>query len=84
MGETRNIVENTLLEYERKYGANCYRSVKDECVAKFLDKINNETKIVTIERHNLIGELNKILQSAKGMCKFIKVIELKIIIQGRP
>ena len=81
--ETRNIVENTLLEYERKYGANCYGSVKVECVAIFMDKINNESKTITIERYNIIGELNKISQSSKGMSKFIRVIELKIMKQGR-
>ena len=83
MNETRKIVENTLPEYERKYGANCHRSVKVKCVAIFSEKTNNETKLVTIERYNFIGELNKKMQSSKGMCKFIGVIELKIRIQGR-
>ena len=81
--ETRNIVENTLLEYERKYGANCCRSVKVECVAKFLDKIKNETKFITIELYNIIGGVNKVMQSSKGRGKLITLNELKIIIQGR-
>ena len=81
--ETRNIVENTLLEYEQKYGANYHRSVKVKYVAKFLDKIKNETKNITIERYNIIIELNKIMQSSKGMNKMIRIIDLKIIIKGR-
>ena len=44
MNETRNIVGNTLLEYERKYGANFCRSVKVKCVAKFYIKQNTKEK----------------------------------------
>ena len=83
LNETRNIVDKTVLEYEPKYGANYHRSVKVTCVAEFLDKIKNETKNVTIERYNNIGELNKIMQSSKGMIKLITIFELKIIIKGR-
>ena len=39
-----------------------------------------------IEHVNLIGKVTKIMQSSKGMIKFIrvlKVVELTIIIQGR-
>ena len=58
------------------------KSVKISCVAEFLDKIKNETKRLTIQRYNILGELNKIMESSKGMIKFIRVIELKIIIKG--
>ena len=44
LNETRNIVENTLQEYEQNYGWNYHRRVKVRCVAEFLDKIKNETK----------------------------------------
>ena len=83
MNETHNIIENTLLEYERKYGFNCNRIVKIKCVTKFLDKIKKETKNITIDCYNIIGGVNKIMQSSKGMCKFIRIIELKIVIEGR-
>ena len=82
LNETRDIVENTILEYEQKYGFDHRRNGKVKCVAEFLDKIKNETKNVTIERYNNIGELNGVMQSSKGMIKFIGVIELKIIIKG--
>ena len=48
-----------------------------------MDKIKNETKNITTERYNIIGELNKMMQSPEGMIKFIRRIELKIIIKGR-
>ena len=54
LDETRNIVENTLQEYELKYGWNYHRSVQVKCVAIFLDRIKNETKIITIVRCNFI------------------------------
>ena len=36
-----------------------------------------------IEHMNIIGKVNKIMQSSKGMIKFIRVLELTIIMQGR-
>ena len=83
LDETRNIVENTILEYEQKDGVAYRKSVKVKCVAEFLDEIKNKTGNETIERYNIIGELNEIMQSPKGVIKFIRVIELKITVQGR-
>ena len=50
LNETRNIVENNLQEYELKYGLYCNRVLKVVCIAKFLDKIKNEMKKITIDR----------------------------------
>ena len=36
-----------------------------------------------MEQENIIGKVNKIRQSSKGMIKFITALESKIIIQGR-
>ena len=83
MNETRKIVENTILEHERKYGGEYIRKVKVKCVAEFLDKIKNETKNLTIERYNIIGELNKIKQLSKGKTKFFKIFKIKILIKRR-
>ena len=81
LNETRNTVENTLQEYKLKYAVNYRRHVKVKCVAVFLDKIKTETKNITIERYNIFGELNEIKQSSDGMCKLIRIIELKIKIE---
>ena len=53
LDETHNIVENTLLEKIQKCGANHHRSVEVKCVAEFLDKIKNESKIMIIKRYNI-------------------------------
>ena len=82
LDETRNFVKNTLQEYERIYGSKCYRNVNVKCVAKSSDKVENETKNIKIERYNIIGEVDKIMQSSKGMCKFVRIISLKIIVEG--
>ena len=58
LNETRNIVENILIEYERKYGFNSNRVVKVEFSAKFLDKSTNETKIIPFESNKIIGKVN--------------------------
>ena len=67
LNKAHNAVENTLLEYERKYGFNYNRVVKVQCVTRFLDKLTNKTKIIPIESYNIIGKVNKIMQSSKGM-----------------
>ena len=82
LNETQNIIEITLEEYERKYAFNYNRVIKDYCIAEFLDK-KNETKSITIDRYNIIGEVNKIMQSSKGMIKFIRVVQVKVILEGK-
>ena len=77
LDETRKNIENTLHESEQKYGASYRRIIEIICIAKFLDKIKNETKNIFIENYNIVGELNKITQSSKGMNKFIKIIEIE-------
>ena len=36
-----------------------------------------------IERDNIIGQVNKTLQSSKGLCNFIRALELTTIIPGK-
>ena len=62
--ETRNIPQKTIEEYEKDYGFNKNRVVKVECVGEFYDKTKNETKSNIIDRYNIIGELNKIMQKS--------------------
>ena len=83
LNETRNIVENTLLEHEQKYGANYHRSIEVKCVADFLDKIKNEIKIIIIERFIFIEDLNKIIQSSNGMIELIRIVKVGNIIKRR-
>ena len=83
LNETHNLIENTIDEYDEEYGFNNNRVVKVKCIAEFYEKIINETKIIIIDRYNIIGELNKIMQKSRGEIKLIKIIEVKIIIEGR-
>ena len=75
LNETRNIVENTLKDYVQKHGNDYRKSMKVKCIAEFLDETKNETKNLITERHNIIGELNKILQSSKGMIKILEYLK---------
>ena len=81
LDETHNIVENTLLENIRKYGANYHRSVEVKCVAEFLDKIKYEIKIIIFKRYNITEELNKIMQSSNGLIESIRIDKIRIIIK---
>ena len=81
--DTRNIVQNTIEEFEKENAFDLYRDVKVRCVVEFYDKIIHETKTIIIDRYNINGELNKIMRKSRGEIKAIEIIEVKIIIEGR-
>ena len=83
LNKINNIIKNTQLECNQKYGYNCYAKIDVKCSVKFFDKIENKTKNIMIEHENIIGKVNKILQSSKGIIKFISALELIIRIQGK-
>ena len=83
MNETHNISKIIIEEYEKEYGFDLYRDVKVKCVSEFFGKIINQREIIIIDRDNIIAELNRIMQKSRGEIKFIKLIEVKIIIEGR-
>ena len=83
LNETRNIVQNTREDYEETYGFNLNRVVRVKCFAEFYDKIINQSKIFINDRYNFIGELNKIMRKSRDEIKLIKIIEVRIIIEGR-
>ena len=45
LNNTHNIVNNTLEEYNRRYGSGYHRNLKVKCITKFLDKMKNEKYI---------------------------------------
>ena len=81
LNEINNITKNTQLKYEQKDGYNYYRKVDVKCNVIFYDKIK-KTKNIIIERENIFGEVNKIMQSSKRVYKFIRALDLIIIIPG--
>ena len=83
LNEINNIIKNTQLEYEQKYGYNYYTEANVKCNVKLFDKRENKTKNIMIEHESVIGKVNKIMQSSKGMIKFFRALELTIRIQGR-
>ena len=83
LGKKRKFVENTRQEYGQNYGENYRRIVKVICFVEFLDKLKNQTKNVTFESCNIIGELNRIMQSSERLYNFIKIIEIKFIINRK-
>ena len=83
LNKTRNFLHNNIEEYQKEYGFSNNRVVKVKYNAEFYDKIKNERKIFTIDRYNMIGELNQIMQKSREEIKPNKILEVKIIIQGR-
>ena len=76
LNETRKFLQNTMEEYEKEYGFNINRDVKVRCICEFYDKIKNEPKIIIIDRYNIIGQLNKIMQKSRVEIKLTKIIEV--------
>ena len=83
LNETNKIIKNTQLEYNQKYGYNYCAEIDVKFNVTFFDKIEDKTKNFMIEHKNINGKVNKIMHSPKGMIKFIRALELTIIIQGR-
>ena len=81
--EIKKIIKNTQPNYVQKYECNYYTEDNLKCNVKFFDKIESKRKNVLIEHENIIGKVNKIRQSSKGMIKFIRALELTIRIRGR-
>ena len=77
LDESCDIVENTRLKDEQKVTVGCRGMVKVECIVDFLDKIKNEINFMKTRSFNIIEELNKILQSGKGMVKFVRPDKLR-------
>ena len=61
LNETRKILQNTIEEEDKEYSFNNNRIVKVKCDGEFYDKVINETKIIIIDRYNIIGEVNKLM-----------------------
>ena len=64
LNETRNIIENTLLEFDQEYDYNYNTEIVVKCNINFFDKLECKTKNIMIEHENVFGKVNKILQSS--------------------
>ena len=83
VNEIINIIKNTQLEYIQEYGCNYHTNVNIKRNVKFIDKVENKTKNILIGHENVIGKVNKIKQSFKGMFNFNRVLKLTIVIEGK-
>ena len=83
LNEINNIKKNTQLKFTRKYGYNYDTEVNVKINVQYFDEIENKTKHIMIEHDNVIGVVNKIMQSSKRMINFFKALELTYGIQGR-
>ena len=70
------IVENTLLKHKQKCTVGCRGMAKVECIAEFLDKVENKLKFITIQSCNINEELNKVLQLSEGMVILVRIDKL--------
>ena len=79
MNEISNIIRNTILALNQKYGDNYCRKIEVGSNVKFFDKIKNKTKNSTIKNYRGV---RKTIVASKGVYEFVKVNTLSILIEG--
>ena len=75
--EINNIINNTILEHNKKYGDNYYRKIEFKYDIQFFDKIKNKTKNITTKN------IKKLIIASQGRYELIKTNKLSILIEGR-
>ena len=81
--ETNEIIKNTLLKHDERYGYICNKKVKVKCNTKFFDKIKNDTKKIAFKCCNVFGAINKVMHSSTGFIKLTGPIKLMIILERK-
>ena len=74
--EINNILNNTILEHNKKYGDNYCRKIEFKYNIQFFDKIKNKTKIIATNRG-----INGTIIASEGRYEFIKLNTLSILIE---
>ena len=80
INEIKDIIKNTRLEYDRKYGDKCCRKIEVRCNNKFFDKTKNKTTNITIKHYRLHG-INKTMVASEGRYELIRPNKLLILIE---
>ena len=48
-----NIIQNTRLEHDKKYGEKCCRKIEVRCIFKCFDKMKNKRKNIMIKHYHV-------------------------------
>ena len=74
--EINNILKNTKLEHNKKYGDNYCRKIEFKYNFQYFGKIKNKTKNITTNRG-----VNRTIIASQGRYEYIKVNKLIILIE---
>ena len=77
LNEMKDIITNTRLEHDRKYGIDCCSEVKINFNVEFFGKINNKTKNFTTKN------IKKSIIASQIRYELDKINNLSIIIEGK-
>ena len=81
LDEISNIINNTLNEHDKNYGADFKDKVKIMCEVEFIDKLGIKIKVVKINRYHIRYRIRKREIASKNRFAVNKVIKLTIIIE---
>ena len=82
LDEITDIIKNTQLEHDKKYGDNYCRKIGVRCNINFFDKIENKTKNFTIKHYHVHYGINKTVIASRGKHGLVKPNKLIILIEG--
>ena len=82
INEITDILNNTRLGQDQKYGDNCSRKIEVRCNINFLDKIKNKTKNITISDYHVHRGMKKTIIASQGRYELIGSNKLSILIEG--
>ena len=68
LNEIKHIINNTIVEHNRKYGENYCRKIEFKYIIQFSDKIKNKTKNIMINRG-----VKRTIIASQGRYDYVKV-----------
>ena len=80
--EITDIIKNTQLEHDKKYGDNYCRKIEVRCNIEFFDKMKNKTKNITIKHYHVHYGTNKRIIASRERYGFFKPNKLILLLEG--
>ena len=77
LNEIKDNINNTLVEYNKKFGNKCCRKIEFKNNIKLFDKMKNKTKNITLNQG-----IRKTIIASQGRYEYSKANKLIILLEG--
>ena len=81
LNEIIDIINNTQLEHDQKYGDDYCRKIEVRCKIEFSDKIKNKTKNITINHYCIHRGIEKMIVASQGRYELLRPNKLINLIE---